>query len=224
MNTLAARLLSAAALTVGLLACGDAAQTDRRADAMQSPHGDARMPYHKDTASASAKPATMMGIMDAMMQQMHGMKATGDADCDFAQMMIVHHQGAIDMAMLLLREGTDTTLRKMAVGIVSAQQGEIAEMRRLLNGLPAPAANPGTDEGAMMQAMMGTMRDDPHPSGDVDKDFARMMIPHHESAVAMAKVELQQGRHAELKQMAQKMIDDQTREIGQFKSWLAAHP
>jgi uncharacterized protein (DUF305 family) len=50
-------------------------------------------------------------------------------------------------------------------------------------------------------------------SGDVDKDFAKLMIPHHQGAIDMAKIELEHGRNAELKAMATAIIESQQREI-----------
>lgn len=61
------------------------------------------------------------------------------------------------------------------------------------------------------------------PSGDADKDFAMMMIPHHQGAIGMAEVELKYGKDPVLKEMAQKIIDDQKKEIDEFKKWQAEH-
>lgn len=61
-------------------------------------------------------------------------------------------------------------------------------------------------------------------TGDPDQDFARMMLPHHRGAVDMAKVQLKYGKDPELRAMAQKIVDDQTREIGQLQDWLKRHP
>jgi uncharacterized protein (DUF305 family) len=61
-------------------------------------------------------------------------------------------------------------------------------------------------------------------SGDADSDFAAMMIPHHQGAVDMAKIELKYGKNPELRKAAQKMIADQTKEIADMKAWRAAHP
>jgi hypothetical protein len=73
------------------------------------------------------------------MDRMHrGMAVTpsGDADVDFARMMIPHHQGAIDMAQVELAQGKDPTLRAMAQDIIKAQEGEIATLKDWLSTHP----------------------------------------------------------------------------------------
>lgn len=57
------------------------------------------------------------------------------------------------------------------------------------------------------------------PSGDADKDFAMMMIAHHQGAIDMAEIELKYGKDPALKEMAQKIIDAQKKEIEEFKLW-----
>lgn len=70
--------------------------------------------------------------MTGMMKSMDAMKMTGDTDRDFAMMMKVHHQGAIDMAQFELQHGTDSKMRAMAKRIIKDQQKEIAEFDRWL--------------------------------------------------------------------------------------------
>jgi hypothetical protein len=85
---------------------------------------------------------TFRSLMDAAMTRMdQGMAVSysGDADRDFAAMMIPHHQGAIDMAEAELRFGHDERLRRLAQGIIVEQTQEIAVMRQILSSLrPAP--------------------------------------------------------------------------------------
>lgn len=56
-------------------------------------------------------------------------------------------------------------------------------------------------------------------SREVDRMFLEMMVPHHQSANEMAKIELQKGKNPEVKKLAQKIIDEQTREIQQMRTW-----
>ena len=65
--------------------------------------------------------------MMGMMKGMESMKMSGDIDRDFAMMMKMHHQGAIDMAQMELKSGKDAKMKAMAKRIIEAQQKEIKE-------------------------------------------------------------------------------------------------
>ena len=67
-----------------------------------------------------------------------------------------------------------------------------------------------------MQSGIGAIK----MTGDQDRDFMLMMIPHHQSAIGMAKVELARGKHPALKALASDIVSSQGLEIGKMKSWL----
>ena len=89
--------------------------------------------------SMDMKGMDMKSMMKGNSDQMSSMKMTGNADVDFAMMMRVHHQGAIDMAQAELRDGKDAQMRKLATSIIAAQKKEIAQLDKFLakNGQPA---------------------------------------------------------------------------------------
>ena len=79
--------------------------------------------------------AEMQSRMDAMMVAMHAVGASGDPDRDFLAMMIAHHQGAVDMARLVLVHGRDPLTRQLAEEIIASQTAEIGSMRARLERL-----------------------------------------------------------------------------------------
>lgn len=74
----------------------------------------------------------MRGSMSGMMKGMESMSMSGDTDRDFAMMMKIHHQGAIDMAQMELASGKDPKMRALAKRIIAAQQKEIKEIDQWL--------------------------------------------------------------------------------------------
>ena len=82
--------------------------------------------------------------MARMMQDMHGPGYTGNPDHDFLAMMIPHHEGAVDMARLVLIHGRDPLVRQLAEEIIASQTIEIAGMRGRMSVLrQGPNPQPG---------------------------------------------------------------------------------
>ena len=158
--------------------------------------------------------------MNGMMVQMKNMRSTGNPDNDFAALMKAHHLGAIEMAQLELAKGTDARIRQMAQEMIDDQQREVAAFNTFLSGHSAHGGGEAFFQEAM--AAMSNMNMDMDHSGSVDKQFVQMMIPHHQSAIDMARTYLKSGAHEEkLKTMAKNIISSQQQEINELQSWLA---
>ncbi|KAF1068144.1 MAG: hypothetical protein GAK45_01457 [Pseudomonas citronellolis] len=92
---------------------------------------DASMPGMPGMQAPPGSPSTQ-AFQEGSQRMMRSMAApyTGDTDQDFVTHMLAHHQGAVDMAQVQLKYGSDPQLRQLAEAIIAAQQKEIVLMQR----------------------------------------------------------------------------------------------
>jgi uncharacterized protein (DUF305 family) len=160
--------------------------------------------------------------MDQMMHKMHRTSGTGNNDIDFTTMMIEHHKGALEMSKVELEKGTDADLKKFAQQVVNDQNKEIAQMEKFMLNAPKDSSQNTVEfQKELNHSMMAMMNDSTHVYNDIDRDFAAQMIPHHQSAVDMAKVYLQFGMDKSLRKLCESIITSQSKEIQWLKGWLA---
>jgi uncharacterized protein (DUF305 family) len=170
-----------------------------------------------DTSGMGEK--SMMTMMNSMMDNMKTMQSSGNPDNDFASMMKAHHLGAIEMAQMEVAKGTDAQMKQMAQKMIDDQQKEVSEFNTFLSGHNAHGGGDAFFKEAMSK--MNNMEMDMDHSGSMDKQFAQMMVPHHQSAIDMSKAYIKSGAHEEkLKTMANNIISSQQKEIGELKAWL----
>ena len=112
-------------LTALLLGVNALAQTTKPVAPMAS------MPMGKMQPGTGSLPDMKQSMMSGM-DNMQKMQMSGDTDRDFAMMMKIHHQGAVDMAQMELAHGKSPAMKAMAQKIIAAQKKEIAEFDRWL--------------------------------------------------------------------------------------------
>ena len=170
----------------------------------------------------SSSKNSLMQSMNKSTTAMNNAKINGDFDYDFANLMIMHHQMAIDMSQVEIQKGSDQTIKNMANGIIVAQKIEIRIMQQFLQNYKIPLSNNLLNQSLKLTTEMKEMMDKMNAikmTNNIDKDYVAMMIPHHESAVEMAKSQLLFGTQNNLVALAKNIIEDQNFEINEFKKW-----
>lgn len=190
-------------------------------------------------AGGAGTATTSPGPTQAVTTSSPSAGATGPAaeiDRAFIDMMVPHHQSAIEMARLAQTRAEREELVTLADGIITAQEREIGQLKAwrlewfgsdetppmdampIMPGVEMPGMGHGMEGGTMdMTADIETLR----TADPFDEAFMEAMIRHHESAIAAAQVILPQTQRPEIASLAQDVIDSQQAEIDQLQAWLA---
>jgi uncharacterized protein (DUF305 family) len=150
-------------------------------------------------------------------------------DLQFIDQMTMHHEGAIMSSEHMISDSERPELRELARNIEESQSEQIDQMQDFreewypdaeqTSGMPAGMMDEMMGDGMMEEMMGGSMQE--MMGGDAtDEMFLRMMIPHHQMAVVMSEKALKDAEHPELKDLAQKIKDEQTAEIEIMESYL----
>lgn len=178
------------------------------------------------------------------------MMGMGHSDPNFIIMMIPHHQGAVAMADLALKQAKHPEIKQLAQTIKTTQTQEIEQMRTWYKqwyGTDVPTWQPGMRWGMMRgwnnptlnqqssnvppgwgfgmgmgcPGTMGTDLSALQNAPDFDRAFIEEMVPHHEMGVMMAQMVIDSQR-PEMRGLAQSIIKAQTAEINQMQQWYQA--
>jgi uncharacterized protein (DUF305 family) len=186
--------------------------------------------YRLDAYSpdAMAAKAELAAANDRMMQTMMGdaVVYTGDPDLDFVNLMIPHHQGAVDMARVEIRYGRNPKVVDLARRIEAAQQPQIDQMQAWKarhTVTPSPdaeaikaALNAANDKMMAGMGHHGSTSSAMAPPGKPDHQFIDMMSPHHGGAVEMSDVVIRYGKDPEIRALVEEIKAVQLREIAEM--------
>jgi uncharacterized protein (DUF305 family) len=195
-----------------LAACGGAGggqQGDESGGGGQMDHGSI------DHGQMGPGP-TGMGSKDMAKQMI--MQNGGYSDRRFIDAMVPHHQGAIAMARVALKNAEHEEIKELSRNIISTQQAEIEELKTIKKQEFGTSQVPMEMRPQQMQGM-GMMMNPQHlaQSKPFDKAFIDAMIPHHQSAIYMAQVAHEKSKIPAIKELAENIVEAQTREIEQMK-------
>ncbi|MGV0108983.1 DUF305 domain-containing protein [Arthrobacter sp. CP30] len=227
------RYLSLAALSLAtaltLSACGadsGTTSTDTTSTEAAAPASSAAA---ETTSSAEASATTGS---DAVSEEHN------DADVMFAQMMIPHHQQAVEMSdMMLAKDDISPEITDLATKIKDAQGPEVETMTGWLEAWGEPMEPEGGMEGhdmgdmgsdsESMGGMEGMMSEDQMSAlesaegTEASRMFLESMTAHHEGAIGMAQTEINDGENPEAIELAETIVDSQQAEIDEMKELLA---
>ena len=137
----------------------------------------------------------------------------------FIDAMVPHHQGAVEMAQVALKNAEHEEVKQLSEDIVSAQEVEIGELKAIKQREFGTSEVP-MEMGAGEMEAMGMMEPDELANKDpFDKAFIDAMIPHHRSAISMAQVALEESDNPEIREIARNIVSAQKREIAQMHEW-----
>lgn len=161
----------------------------------------------------------------------------GDPSIDraFIDMMVPHHESAVAMAEIALERAEHPELRELAQDIIDAQSAEIGQLKEWRAQWFGSSDTPSMDEMPMLPGMsmeghamngatmdMAREVDGLRSAEPFDRLFIDAMIRHHEQAVEAAQIVLEETDRAEIRQLAEAIIETQTAEIEQLREWREA--
>lgn len=180
------------------------------------------------SAPASAQPGHEMPEMMA-----EGEIAEAEFDQMFIDMMVPHHQGAVEMARIAQERAEHPEIRQLAENVIAAQETEIEQMQQWrqewygssdtpsMSEMPSLHGMPDMGEAGHAMDMADEVKQLRNAAEPFDRAFIEAMIPHHQSAIDAARL-AEQATRPEIKELAQAVIEDQQREIDQMNQWLQA--
>jgi uncharacterized protein (DUF305 family) len=142
------------------------------------------------------------------------------SDERFIDAMVPHHQGAVEMARVALKNAEHDEIVQLSENIISSQQAEIQELKAIKQEEFGTSRVPMEMSQEQMRGM--GMTTDPHKLANwdpFDKAFIDAMIPHHQSAIEMAQVASEKSKNPQIKELAGNIISAQQTEIEQMKQW-----
>ena len=149
----------------------------------------------------------------------HSSSAGAEYDQAFIDGMVPHHLAAVDMAEIAQDKAEHAEIKQLANDIVTSQSKEIDQLKAWRKAWYGSDTIP--EGGAGHMAGMDTDLKQLAATSPFDRAFIDAMLPHHQSAIAMATEAQSKAKHEEIKQLAKEIVAAQQREVDQMSAWRA---
>ena len=141
------------------------------------------------------------------------------SDRAFIDAMVPHHRGAVEMAEVALENAEHREIRGLAEDVVTAQEAEIEDLRAIKEQEYGTSEIPSGMDRQQIDAMGMADPKELAERRPFDKAFIDAMIPHHESAIAMANAALEGSDNPEIRGIARAIVEAQEKEIARMEAW-----
>jgi uncharacterized protein (DUF305 family) len=210
------------ALAILLASCGTGG-----GDAQKVEQGEKAETGNRQTQGANHAKKDESGKMPGMKGRDHGsggmasgmlMKDGEYSDERFIDAMVPHHEGAVEMARVAVKNAEHPEIERLAEHIISNQEAEINELESIKREeygtpkVPTHMSMGQTKDMGMMMNPQSLTNENPF-----DKAFIDNMIPHHRPAIGMAQVARDESNNPKIKELATGIVSAQKREISQMK-------
>jgi uncharacterized protein (DUF305 family) len=172
--------------------------------------------------------ANALAALNELNETMLGMEAelsdislTGQIDEDFARVMAKHNRSSIKMADIILSNTTNLELQALMKGMMLKQQREVELLDEFARNFEA-SEDGNLDTEILLRPIEQASRElrEMTPSGNINMDFAKMMLSHQKSGSELADIHLENGNNEALKDMTRQIKKDHDMDAHRIEVWM----
>jgi uncharacterized protein (DUF305 family) len=172
----------------------------------------------------------MLRIVEKINTSIDQHQRTNNFDMEFAKLMSIQHQAAIELTGLELRVGTNDDLRELAQTMSEYQEKQIGELMQIVRDTRLKMSEGKQDTSAaninFIDSVLNKSRltyqlmSDAEPTGNIDLDFAKLMLSQHKQTSDISEIAAKNTKNPKLKKLAQQMISTHEDGLKELQKWL----
>ncbi|WP_345245677.1 DUF305 domain-containing protein [Nibrella saemangeumensis] len=175
------------------------------------------------SATTGTAKSQLMPTVNRMMDKLKAMRMTGDPDFDYVLLIRTHHLGEIELAQEAVKSLQNAGMKQLAQTLITRKQNEVNQLESALKQIKPSRANQAfvQSQNQKLEAMklnfeQGTL--EKKLAGNVDTDYAMIMLEHHRDAIDITQDYLQYGKNQTLRSLAQQILTNAKSDSDQLKA------